>query len=277
MADQDDELSDAIRELTRTLEDLRRELEQSGRGGRGRARDRGGWRPPLRPPTPRELLAFADEVAVPAALTVLESSVRALEAFQRGLKLVRTERDVRDRTADAATASGERADRLRETTLERLDTALAELQRAALEGTLPADDEARSLLADARDLRDEVDARLREATSDAAATRTRTDADSSAVEIDIEEGAPDGDGTNRDENATDGDDESASNADANANANANSNVDVDAELETLKDQYAADDDAEDDESDDNATNDRGSDSTGEDGDEDDSGADAGAT
>ncbi|RKD97270.1 DUF7547 family protein [Halopiger aswanensis] len=262
MADQDDDLADAIRELTRTLEDLRQALDQSDRGTGGR--ERRGWRPPLRPPTPRELLAFADEVAVPAALTALESSVRALEAFQRGLKLVRTERDVRDRTADAATASGDRADRLRETTLERLDTALAELQRAASEGTLPADDEARSLLTDARELRDEVDARLREATSDG--TSTEPESDSSAVEIDIEEGTPDGAEADRDESES----ESAA-TDAESE---NSNVDVDAELETLKDQYAADDEGDPAADGENGTaNERGPDSTPDEGNEDEDDAD----
>ncbi|AEH37754.1 DUF7547 family protein [Halopiger xanaduensis] len=270
MADQDDDLADAIRELTRTLEDLRQELDRSDRrtGGRGRR----GWRPPLRPPTPRELLAFADEVAVPAALAALESSIRALKAFQRGLKLVRTERDVRDRTSDAATAGSERADRLRKTTLERLDTALAELQRAASEGTLPADDEARSLLTDARELRDEVDARLREATSDGTSTEPGSDSDSSAVQIDIEEGAPDGAETDQDES------EGAA-ADEESESNSNSNIDVDAELETLKDQYAADDEADADADDENGTvNERGSDSTPDEGNEDDEdGGDDGET
>ncbi|WP_425498446.1 DUF7547 family protein, partial [Natrinema soli] len=44
MADHDDELVDAVRELTRTIDALRTELDGPRR------------RPPLRPPTPRELL-----------------------------------------------------------------------------------------------------------------------------------------------------------------------------------------------------------------------------
>ncbi|OAQ53726.1 hypothetical protein HTG_05550 [Natrinema mahii] len=213
MADHEDELVDAVRELTRTIDALRAELEESG-----------PRRPRLRPPTPRELLRATDEVAIPAALAVLETSVRALEAFQRGLRVVRTERDVREQTSAAAASTGERADRLRETTLSSLDTVLSELQRAASTGQLPADDEARDLLAEARDLRDDVDSRLRAAaeTDPEAADRDRSDG-AGGVTIDIEEGplddaSPDG---------ADGEPDPA--------------VDVDAELETLRDQYGEDD------------------------------------
>lgn len=123
----DDELADAIRELTQTLEALRTELE-------GSHRRRG---PPLRPPTPRDVLNFADTVAIPTALTILKSSIRALEAFQRGIDLVRTEREVRDKTSEASAVATDRADEVRKTTLSRLDTVLSELQRAASSGALP--------------------------------------------------------------------------------------------------------------------------------------------
>lgn len=236
MADQDDELADAVRELTRTLEDLRQELDGSSRRRR----------PRLRPPTPRDVLAFADEVAIPAALAGLESSIRALEAFQRGLELVRTEREVRDRTTDAATAAGTRADEVRETTLSRLDTVLSELQRAASSGALPADEDARDLLAEARQLRDEVDSRLREATRGSEPEPGRAASSessaSSAVEIDIEDGTPEPPET-----------DASPDPDADDSERRESNVDVDAELETLKDQYGDDadgDEPDDDESDD---------------------------
>ncbi|RQH03132.1 DUF7547 family protein [Natrarchaeobius oligotrophus] len=229
MADTDEELAEAIRELARTIDELSHELESPRR------------RPPLRPPTPRELLSFTDEVAIPALLAMLNSSVRALEAFQRGIEIVRTEREVRDRTSDAVTVSSDRANELRRTTLSRLDTVLSELQRATSEGTLPADDRARSLLTDARELRDEVDERLTDATDELETRESST----GAVEIDVESGRPDDDG---------------------------SNVDVDAELETLKDRYGPDDpDVAADESDggdadetatDDGTGDDGGDGTG---------------
>ncbi|MEY7847698.1 hypothetical protein AB7C87_00625 [Natrarchaeobius sp. A-rgal3] len=215
MADRDDELVEAIRELTRTIDELSDELESPRR------------RPPLRPPTPRELLSFTDEVAIPTLLAILESSVRALEAFQRGLELVRTEREVRDRTTEAISVPNDRANELRRTTLSRLDTVLSELQRAASEGTLPADEQARDLLTDARTLRDEVDDRLRAATEEAGADTSDGSPTSEPVEIDVVNGDPRADSETP---APDPDPEPES------------AVDVDAELETLKDRYSADED-----------------------------------
>ncbi|WP_435552572.1 DUF7547 family protein, partial [Natrinema sp. CGMCC1.2065] len=124
----------------------------------------------------------------------------------------------------AAESTGERADRLRETTLSSLDTVLSELQRAASSGQLPADDEARDLLAEARELRDDVDSRLRAAAEadPEAADRDRSDG-AGGVTIDIEEGPLDDAGPD----GTDGEPDPA--------------VDVDAELETLRDQYGEDD------------------------------------
>ncbi|SEV95546.1 DUF7547 family protein [Natrinema salifodinae] len=227
--DRDDELADAVRDLARTIDELRRELD-------GQETRR---RPPLRPPTPRELLRFTDEVALPAVLAVLETSVRALEAFQRALRIARTEREARERTTAAADATGERASELRETTLAQLETVLSELQRAATEGGLPADDRARDLLSEARELRDDVDRRLRDATDRETGTRsTATDRSAAAgddpVEIDIEDGAP-----------PDSDTDAATGADDDTDPDPS--VDVDAELETLRDRYGPDEDTAEDE------------------------------
>ncbi|AFO58609.1 MULTISPECIES: hypothetical protein [Natrinema] len=246
MADSDDELADAIRELARTIDALRDELE----GPRSRRR------PPLRPPTPRELLRFTDEVALPAALAVLETSVRALEAFQRGLNVVRTGQEARDRTEAATEATSERASELRRTTLSQLDSVLSELQRAASEGGLPADEEARDLLAEARELRDDVDSRLRDAAErESRSGPTAADSDRPAAErgvtIDIEDGPPTEDGTDR----------------AGDDPDRDSAVDVDAELETLRDQYADDEDG-----DSNAAASSEGDAAGADGDDSDAGA-----
>lgn len=202
MTDRDDELAAAIEELTATLRQLQDELEP-------RRRSR------LRPPTPREILRFSDEVAVPALIAILEANLRALEAFQRGLGLLRREREVRDGTDRAVESTRARADDLRRTTLDQLDAALAELQRAAGEGALPRNREARELIEDARDLRDEVDRRLREAGTDADVGSAPETPEPTGHRIEIDDGA-----------------------DANE-----SEVDVDAELETLKDQYADSEDA----------------------------------
>ncbi|EMA39115.1 DUF7547 family protein [Halobiforma nitratireducens] len=228
MAD-NDELAEAIRELTATVDELRRELEDETSGPRRR--------PPfgLRPPTPRDVLEFTDDVALPAALAVLKASVRALESFQRGLELVRTEREVRDRTDEATAATADRAAELRRTTLSQLDTVLGELQRAASDGALPADEDARDLLSEARELRDEVDSRLRNATADGTSDpepddgrgwRDRSTESTDAITIDIDDGRPDS-----------ADDDNTSDRDTEAESEPDPSVDVDAELETLKDQY----------------------------------------
>ena len=201
MTDRDDDLEETVDELARTLAELQRELESQRR-------------PRLRPPTPGELLRFSDEVAIPTLLAILEANVRALEGLQKGIKLVRAEEDARARTGEAVDTTRSRANELRRTTLSQLDAALVELQRAVGEGELPSDQGARELIDEARELRDEVDRRLRDAGDaiDARESGART------IEIDDAVDAPD---------ETETDDSTA-------------DVDVDAELETLKDQYGPD-------------------------------------
>ena len=214
MTDRDDELAEAIRELSLTLRALREELESSSRRRR----------PPVRPPSPRELLRFADEVALPTIIAVLEANVRALEAFQRSLRFVRRERETRERAVDATETTRERADELRRTSLDRLDAALNELGRAiSSEGS--RDDRAHELLEEARTLRREVDQRLRDVADSVESTS------GSARRIEIEDGPTDAD--NRSETE---DDEREANADSRTDER-DDGIDVDAELETLKDRY----------------------------------------
>jgi len=218
MTDRDDELAETLDELTETIAELRAELETV----RERRRQR------LRPPTPGELLQLADEVAIPTLVAVLEANLRALEAFQRGIQLVRTDREVRDRSDAVADATRSRAEELRRTTLDGLDTALVELQRAVGEGALPRDRRARELIEEARELREEVDDRLR-------------DAGSEAVEIDVADGRRDEETAGSDDAAGDGED-AAGDVTAGDDAADEPSVDVDAELDTLRDRYAPEDD-----------------------------------
>lgn len=204
MARDDDELAEAIADLSRTLSDLRHELEPR----RG---------PRFRPPTPSELLEAADEVAIPTLIAILEANVRALEAFQRTLRLFRREREVRDRVDGEITR--ERATELRRTTLDQLEGALAELQRALSEGESPRDPRVGDLLEDARELRDDVDRRVAEFANDrrtADGSQSGDDSSGTRIEIEIE------------------DDESED------ERRSGDSVDVDAELETLRDQYGTD-------------------------------------
>lgn len=108
-----------------------------------------------RPPTPREMARFTSEVAIPGAILVLRTNVEALRLLQRTLRMAD------GRAADervTASVVGARARSVTRATLSRLDDALADLQ-AAVEGR-PEDDDARALLGRARELRDDVDARL---------------------------------------------------------------------------------------------------------------------
>ena len=226
MTDRDDELAEAIRELSLTLRALREELESSSRRRR---------RPPIRPPSPRELLRFADEVALPTIIAVLEANVRALETFQRSLRLVRRERETRERAVDATETTRERADELRRTSLDRLDAALTELGRA-ISSEDSRDDRAHELLEEARTLRRELDQRLRDVADSVESTS------GTARRIEIEDGPTDA----ADDLSETEDDEGEVNADSGTNER-DDGVDVDAELETLKDRYGPQASDEDDE------------------------------
>lgn len=162
MSDADDEsIARLVADLARSLRDLQRELDD-GRGPR--------------PPTPGTLLRFADEVAIPGLILLLETNVRALRLLQRAIRIA----DGRERPArDQETAARDRAAQLSRTTLDGLDAALAEVQ-AALEGR-PPDDEARQLLEEARRLRAELDERL-----DAADPDETSDPGRSDVPVDVD-------------------------------------------------------------------------------------------
>lgn len=139
-----------LAELETRIEELRREV-----------RPRRGPLGLPRPPTPGELLAFADEHALPTTIAVLEANVRALEALREAIRLLRRveDRDLRGRTAEL----GDRADGLRERTdtlareaITEFDRAVTDLAEAIEGGGLPDDARARSVLREARAVRDEV-------------------------------------------------------------------------------------------------------------------------
>ena len=177
----DDDLADLADDLAGTLEELRRELRaQAPRGPLGLPR----------PPTPRELLRFTDEFAIPTAIAVLEANIRALELLQGTIKLVERERDVSER----ARRTRDRAEVASSTTLDRLDDALRDLQRAASEGALPSDADARRIIEDARALRADLEERLREAEADADAARRRERDEGTVIDVVGPDDSTDGDG-----------------------------------------------------------------------------------
>lgn len=138
-----DDLGRLVADLVSTLREIEAEFEPRTRGGLPR------------PPTPREVVRFTSEVGIPAAILVLRTNVEALRLLRRALRMA----DGRSPTSGGEVSQlRERAERVSRETLSRLDAALADLQ-AAVEGR-PEDEQARTLLAEARDLRERVEASL---------------------------------------------------------------------------------------------------------------------
>ncbi|WP_227354550.1 DUF7547 family protein [Haladaptatus salinisoli] len=196
-----DDLEERVEELETTIRDLRSELRQPPRGAFGLPR----------PPTPREVLSFTGEYAIPTLVAMLEANVRALKALQQILRLVDPERG---QTREARSELGSRANRVSRATLDRLESTLEEVEGALTEGGLPREPAARRLLEDARKLSEDI----REEVS---AGRERADAERDAARaIDIEDAG--GDEGGEDESAMeDGEDEKPE-------------VDVDAELRSIR-------------------------------------------
>ncbi|MFD1588678.1 hypothetical protein ACFR9U_17000 [Halorientalis brevis] len=154
-------------DLARSLRDLQRELDQRPSGPR--------------PPSPREILRFTDEIAIPGIILVLETNVRALRLLQRAIRLS----DERKPPAGPDHAVRERAVSVSQATLGRLDEVLADVQDA-IEGR-PQDEEARQVLDEARALREEIDAQLAVTTADANRGQFEADAGSDVpVDVDAE-------------------------------------------------------------------------------------------
>jgi hypothetical protein len=151
MSDSESEqLSARVSALAETLEELESELE-------GRSR-----RPRI-----RSLVRFTREVTIPAVILVLRTNIEALKLLRRALRF-----------ADDGETTRERAESVAGGALSRLDDTLADLGDA-LTGE-PTDDRARELLAEARDIRADLDARL---DADPAAGDER---DTDGVDIDVE-------------------------------------------------------------------------------------------
>jgi hypothetical protein len=202
--DDREELADLAADLESVLRDLRTEIEPDPR--------RGPFGFP-RPPEPRRVLRFADEVAIPATIAVLEANVKLLQALQRGIRMTESGRRVKAE----GSAVGDRAADVSRSTLDRLGSTLEDLQDATARGGTPESGPARELIEEARRLRDEIDQRLR----DAQGTTTLDDFQDRGERDDRDE--PD-----------DAEPEAES-------AASEVHVDVDAELDSLKEQYADED------------------------------------
>lgn len=143
----EDELAARLTELESAITELRDRTVRPPRGPLGLPR----------PPTPREFMEYTDKYAIPATIAFLQANIRALQAFQAALKMLRGADRTRDRTADAR----ERTMQLGTKTLDALDAALDDLKDAYREGALPDDSEARTILTEAQRLTDDIREELR--------------------------------------------------------------------------------------------------------------------
>jgi hypothetical protein len=146
--DRDDELADLLDELADTLRRLEAQVEPD------RPRRGPFGLPP--PPSPRDVMAFTGEYAIPTAIAVLRANVKMLELVGAILRAGATADESRQR-------GGEAVERLRGETASHLERALAEIQEAIEEGDLPQTPEARDVVEEARRLNADLREYVREA------------------------------------------------------------------------------------------------------------------
>ena len=227
----EDDLATVAGELADTLRELRRELDREppprGPGGLPR------------PPSPREFLRFADEVAIPATIAILEANIKLLETLQRAIRLADRERELRERSRTAT----DRATELSADTVDRVDEALSDLQQAIEDGPLPDNETARDVLTQARSLRNQLDERVRDASRRADEARdaaSTTDVDVSTDGVDTATASGSDDVQAADTTGTEDGKTAAVDGSNESEETDESAVDVDSELEYLKDKYGDD-------------------------------------
>ena len=164
--DGDPDVTELLADLTRSLQELQREMEPDRR---------------LRPPTPGELSQFTSEVAIPGLILILQTNIKALQLLQRTLRLAQG----REPTGSGSSVSGarERAEQLSRATLDQLDSTLSEVQ-SAVEGR-PPDDDTRELLDEARSLRDRIQDEIEESETE------QGDGTEEGASIDVDDGTQD--------------------------------------------------------------------------------------
>lgn len=159
MSSRDDEdLAVLLADLEATLTELQSAIDDDVRSRR-------------RPPTPGEILRFTEEYTLPTIIALLEATVRSLELLRAVLRLA---------------GPGRTDDRLRERLASQRDPetvtfrdALTDLREALSGADLPEDSAASSILADARELTEEIDDRLDGRSTD----RSRAERDGVGIEV----------------------------------------------------------------------------------------------
>lgn len=167
----DRDTRELLDELATTLEALRADLD----GPETR-----------RPPTPRELLRVTEEYTIPTVVATLEAAVAALELLRALLRLSDPDRSLAEGAERAP--GGPRLGRAGESALVGAERALSEFRRAVEGADLSEEGTAHDLVADARDLSAEVEARLRDARTGEGSPdgRSGTDGRDGAVRIEVE-------------------------------------------------------------------------------------------
>lgn len=272
----DEDLADAAEDLARELRAYREELE----------REHSRPEPPRgplglpRPPTPREVIRFADEYAIPTVIAVLEANIKLLEGLRGVIRMAEAGQEARERSREVRTrgrrageTTADRATEVGRATLSKLEESLSDLRETIEGADLPEDREGRDLLADVRELQEEIDDRLREArdgTGSARDGRRGELTDGRSESPGDSRGSTEGSDSSADGHADRGDGRadrvdgregstgSRSGADANGSADAGEEadrddrdegveIDVDAELDSLRERYREEDDEDGDE------------------------------
>lgn len=128
-----------LRDLTAELRRLQREVESDSV-------------PPG--PSPGDLSRFTSEVAIPGIILLLETNIRVLRLLRRTIRMA----DGRDPRAERGRSEVRaRAEALGQTTLQKLDEALAELQSSVEESE---NGELEEILQEARELQSDIQERL---------------------------------------------------------------------------------------------------------------------
>ena len=133
-SDPDPDTTELLADLTRELRRLQREADPDEQRS-------------LR----RDLSRLTSEVAIPGLILLLRTNIRALELLRRAIRIAEGREPRRDRVDPEMR---ERAERLGQVTLARLDDVLSELQ-GAVEGR-PQDDRSAELIEEARNIRQQI-------------------------------------------------------------------------------------------------------------------------
>jgi hypothetical protein len=178
-ASADPEVTELLADLTRELRSLQREVE-----------------PDRQDPLRRDLARFTSEVAIPGLILLLKTNIQALELLRRAIRIADGREPRRERVDSEVR---ERAERLGQVTLARLDDVLGELQGAVEER--PQSDRSVQLIEEARDIRQQIQEEFETDSEDVETVDIDVEAELRALKDDIDDGKKGGDGRS----GTDGD------------------------------------------------------------------------